>query len=69
MNLKSSKRALKAVKAMHYWVRASKKCSLRKAKKWERIWRKRVRRLTGVECLEYIYKVYYHKSPEMEENI
>lgn len=62
MNLNSN--VLKAVKAVHYWVRASKKGSLRKAKKWERIWRKRVRRLTGDEFLEYIDKLYYKRRKE-----
>lgn len=62
MNLKSRKRVSSAIKALCYRLKATRKGDLRTAKKWERIWNKRVRRLSGDEFLHYIDALYYRRN-------
>ena len=59
MDLKSRKRVLNARKALQYRLKATYKGDLRRAKKWERIWQKRINRLSDVEYLQYIDAIYY----------
>ena len=59
MNLKSSKRILNAIKALQYRLKATYKGDFKRAKKWERIWKKRVDRLSDCEFLIYIDALYY----------
>lgn len=59
MNLKSGKRVLNTIKALQYRLKATYKSDLRRAKKWERIWQKRINRLSDDEFLHYIEALYY----------
>ena len=60
MNLKSRKRVLNTIKALQYRLKATSKGDIRRLKKWERIWKKRVDRLSDCEFLLYIEALYYH---------
>lgn len=62
MNLNSRNKILRTIKALNYRLKATRKGDLRTAKKWERIWNKRVRRLSGDEFLHYIDELYYRRK-------
>ena len=52
-------RVLNAIKALQYRLKATSKGDLRISKKWERIWQKRVQRLSDEDFLIYIDTLYY----------
>lgn len=62
MNLNSRNKILRTIKVLNYRLKATRKGDLRTAKKWERIWNKRVRRLSGDEFLHYIDELYYRRN-------
>lgn len=62
MNLNSRNKILRTIKALNYRLKATRKGDLRTAKKWERIWNKRVHRLSGDEFLHYIDELYYRRN-------